>query len=112
MNPQSLKHKGRLLQQTVRDAILEKFPQLKPDDVRSTPMASPGEDVQMSPAARELFPLQIECKSVKQVTVYQWYKQAKCHGEHIPAVVFKQNGDQPLICMRLDDFMLHFDYIK
>ena len=66
IKPSSSKAKGRRLQQAVRDGILEAFPALEPDDVKSTSMGAGGEDVQLSPAARKLFPYQIECKPKAQ----------------------------------------------
>jgi len=61
MTPQSAKQKGRLLQQWVRDKLLEYAPELEPDDIKSTSMGAGGEDVQLSPAARKMYPYQIEC---------------------------------------------------
>jgi hypothetical protein len=48
----SAKSKGRKLQQTVRDAVLAQYPDLTEDDVRSCPMGSNGEDIQLSTAAK------------------------------------------------------------
>jgi len=47
LKPQSAKAKGRKLQQWVRDQILQRFPTLSTDDVRSTSMGASGEDVQL-----------------------------------------------------------------
>ena len=105
MKPSSAKQKGRLLQQKVRDTILSKFTQLEPDDVKSTSMGAGGEDVQLSPAARKLFPFTIECKSLAAVGVYKFYEQAKTHAKGEPLVVVKQNGDQPLAIVDLDYFV-------
>jgi len=52
---QSAKAKGRKLQQWVRNVILELIHTLEPDDVKSTSMGAGGEDVQLSPAAREQY---------------------------------------------------------
>lgn len=52
----SAKAKGRRHQQWVRDKIYETFPVLEDGDVRSTSMGAGGEDLQLSPAARRLFP--------------------------------------------------------
>ena len=46
------KAKGRNLQKKVRDAVLEKYPMVTEDDVRSCPMGSNGEDIQLSTAAK------------------------------------------------------------
>jgi hypothetical protein len=69
----SSKAKGRLGQQEIRDTILKTFPELEPDDVRSTAMGQSGEDIQLSPKARQLLPLSIEVKRRKGLaTVYDW----------------------------------------
>ena len=46
MKTSSAKAKGRNLQKWVRDIILESFPGLEPDDVRSITMGDSGEDMQ------------------------------------------------------------------
>lgn len=104
MKPSSAKNKGRLHQQWVRDKILEVYPNLKPDDVRNTSSGAQGEDVQLSPAAREVFPFQIECKSLAKIAVYKFYEQAQAHGEHEPLVFIKQNRSKPLVLMDAEAF--------
>ena len=59
------KAKGRLGQQEVRDKLLETFPDLEPDDIKSTVMGDSGEDIQLSPAARKIIPLTIEVQRRK-----------------------------------------------
>lgn len=104
MKPSSAKQKGRALQQWVKDSLLKVFPNLKPDDVRNTASGSQGEDVQLSPAARELFPYQIECKNLAKIAVYKFYEQAQTHGEHEPLVFIKQNRSKPLVLMDAEAF--------
>lgn len=96
MKPQSAKAKGRKLQQLVRDIILAKFPELNKDDVRSTSMGAPGEDIQLSQAARRLLPIQIECKNKAKMAVHTLYEEAKDHGEHIPVLIVKEDYGIPL----------------
>jgi hypothetical protein len=105
MKTSSAKQKGRLLQQKVRDVILATFTELEADDVKSTSMGAGGADVQLSPAARRLFPFEIECKSLAAVGVYKFYDQAKTHGKHEPLVVVKQNGCKPLAIVDLECFI-------
>ena len=45
MRPQSAKAKGRRLQQIVCQDLLELFPSLEADDIRSTSMGCNGEDI-------------------------------------------------------------------
>lgn len=107
MKPSSGKAKGRLLQQLVRDAILAKYSALEPDDVKSTSMGAGGEDVQLSPAARKLFPYSVEAKSRNTIAVYPWYQQAKTNAPKgtEPILVIKQNYSKPLVVLDLEHFM-------
>lgn len=109
MRPSSAKNKGRILQQWVRDLILEINPELARDDVRSTSMGAGGEDVQLSSAARRLVPFQIECKNKNEVSVCNWYDQAREHGPHEPLVVVKQNHGKPLVVV---DAVTFFQLIR
>lgn len=105
MTPQSSKAKGRRGQQLVRDALLKAFPQLEPDDIRSTAMGQTGEDLLLSPAARKLIPYQIECKSKAKSQIHTYYSQAKEHGNHEPLVVVKMDRHIPLAIISLDHFI-------
>ncbi|RTL05383.1 hypothetical protein EKK58_08275 [Candidatus Dependentiae bacterium] len=107
MKASSAKQKGRKLQQDVKDKILKAFPTLEEDDVKSTSMGAPGEDVQLSPAARRLFPYSVECKSRTSIAVYAWYQQAKANAPKgsTPLLVIKQNHSKPLVLVDLDTFM-------
>lgn len=105
IRPQSAKSKGRKFQQEVRDKLLELFPELEPDDIRSTAMGAPGEDIQLSPAARKKIPYQIECKSKATSQVHTYYEQAKSHGKHEPVVIVKKDRDITLVVMSLEHFL-------
>lgn len=106
MKPSSAKNKGRKLQQDVVKKILETFPQLEKDDVTSRSMGAAGEDVLLSPKAREYFPFSVECKSMARSTVYKYFDQAKENaGTYFPLVVLKANNRKPLVIMDLDEFM-------
>jgi hypothetical protein len=97
VKPASAKQKGRSFQQEIRDAVLERFNKLEPDDCKSTSMGAGGEDVQLSPAARKLLPIQIECKRVKSAKgLYNWYNQAKAHGKHEPVVFTRADREEAL----------------
>lgn len=109
MKPRSAKAKGRRLQQWVRDLILETFPTLEKDDVRSTTMGDGGEDVQLSPAARRYIPFGIECKNKAHVSVYSWIEQCRQHGPHTPLLVIKEDNAEPLVVV---DAKLFFNLLK
>ena len=106
MKPQSAKAKGRNLQKWVRDLLLESFPQLEEDDVRSTSMGAGGEDLQLSPAARKLFGFSIECKNQERLNVWDAYDQASANsGKHEPLLVMKKNRKKPLVVIDAETFI-------
>lgn len=95
--PQSRKAKGRRLQQWVRDKLLHYAPWLTQDDVRSTSMGAPGEDVLLSPLARRAYPVSIECKNTERISIWSAYTQAQENaGEHEPLLIIKRNRNEPL----------------
>jgi len=106
MRPQSSKAKGRRFQQWVRDLLLKAAKTLEPDDILSTSMGAPGEDIKLSPAARKIYPYSIECKNVEKLNIYDAIKQAKENsGKHTPVVIFKKNNHEPWLCISLEEFM-------
>ena len=106
MKPQSAKAKGRNLQKWVRDMLLEAFPSLEPDDVRSTSMGAGGEDVQLSPAARKLFKFSVECKNTEKLNVWAAYEQACSNwGDSEPLLIMKKNRKKPLVVMDAEEFI-------
>ena len=97
MKPQSAKAKGRLLQQWVRDKLIEMLG-VHPEDIESRSMGAGGEDVIMARAARQKFPMSIECKNVEKLNIWDAYEQASANcGDYQPIVVMKKNGKKPLV---------------
>ena len=93
----SRKAKARRLQQWARDQILESFPKLEEDDVRSTPMGVNGPDVQLSPAAQACIPFEIECKASERVSVWAAWDQCETNaGDRQPLLILKRNFASPL----------------
>lgn len=107
MKPSSAKNKGRILQKLVRDLLYQTFPQLEEGDIRSTSMGASGEDLLLSPAARKLFPFSIECKNQEKVSIWSAFAQSQTNvvkGTYA-LLVIKRNRTDPLIVMRLSDFL-------
>ena len=105
MKPRSCKAKGRRFQQEVRDLLLKFAPSLEPDDVRSTSMGASGEDILFSPAARRIYPYNIECKNVESLNIWKAVDQAESQGNHIPLVAFKKNNKRAFVAIPLEHFM-------
>lgn len=107
------KAKGRRLQQLVRDKILKTYPSLEPDDCKSTAMGQNGEDVQLSPAARRLFPYSIECKSRKTLSLYDWYEQARNNSNKSePLLIVKKDYSKPLVVIDMEHFFNLMEKLK
>ncbi len=97
MKPQSAKAKGRVLQQWVRDKLIEML-DVHPEDIESRSMGAGGEDLIMARAARKKFPMSIECKNVEKLNIWDAYEQASANcGDYQPIVVMKKNGKKPLV---------------
>jgi hypothetical protein len=107
MKTASAKAKGRRLQQDVAKKILEAFPSLEEDDVRSTAMGQGGEDVQLSPAARRLFPYSIECKSRASFALYKDFDQGVANTPEGSETILVFRGDRKkaLVATTLDHFI-------
>lgn len=105
--PASRKSKGRKFQQQIRDLIIESFPQLEPDDVRSTSMGCSGTDVLLSPLAKKIFPYSVEAKAQETVSLYSWWEQANANilPNTSPLLVIKKSRVKPIVVLDLTDFM-------
>jgi hypothetical protein len=112
MKTSSAKQKGRRLQQWVRDKMYQYCHNLRPGDVESTSMGAGGEDVKLSPHARDFFPIQIECKSYAKFSVYDIYQQACSHGTFEPVAIIKQNNSKPLAIVDADYFFRMFGHAR
>jgi len=105
MKPQSAKAKGRLLQQWVRDLLVESL-DIHPEDIESRSMGAGGEDLIMSRAARKSFPYSIECKNQEKINVWEAMKQSESNkGNYIPIVVLKRNRSRPLVLIDAEEFI-------
>ena len=105
MKTQSAKAKGRKLQQWMRNLLIEKL-EVHPEDIESRSMGAGGEDLIMARAAREKFPMSIECKNQEKVNVWEAYKQAEDNsGNYEPVVVIKRNKVKPLVVVDAEYFL-------
>lgn len=107
--PQSRKAKGRALQQHVRDRITEVFG-LEEGDVESRSMGAGGVDIMLSPKARAVCPLSIECKNTRVVPSGKAIEQARynAYKDTLPLVVWKPHGGEymnALVMVPLEDLL-------
>ena len=109
MKTQSAKAKGRKLQKWMRELLIEKL-DIHPEDIESRSMGAGGEDLIMARAAREKFPLSVECKNQEKVNVWESYKQAEDNSkDYEPVVVIKRNKVKPLVVVDAEYFVSMFN---
>ena len=75
------KAKGRMLQQFLEAELTRRFKEfgIRKGDFVSRPMASPGEDIIVSPKAREVVNISWECKNTKAKAGLKEINQAKAN---------------------------------
>ena len=107
MKTRSAKNKGKRLQNSVRDILLETFKeQLEPDDIKSTTMGESGEDILLSPAARKLFPFSVECKNQEKLNIWKSLEQSETNsGKHTPIVIFKRNRTKTYVALEFEKLL-------
>ena len=71
MKTKSAKAKGRKLLAEVRELLFQYAPDLKPDDIRVTPSGCVGEDLLLSPAARQIYSIIVEGKVTDNKKLYK-----------------------------------------
>lgn len=101
-----MKAKGRRAAMELQQGLLSIAPHLSPDDIRITPSGCTGEDLLMSPRAREAFPYAIECKNVERINIWEALKQAKSHSDtYTPLLAFTRNREEMWIAIPLKAFL-------
>jgi len=106
MKPRSGKNKGRRLQNFVRDMLRDTFPDLHKDDIKSQTMGMPGEDIVLSPAARNVIPYSFECKNVERLDLWGSLAQAETNSQdRDPILVIKRNRSKVYAIVELDTFL-------
>ena len=106
MKPSSAKGKGRRLQNFLKEKLYEYFPTLRNGDVKTAVMGESGEDIILSPAARDLIPFSFECKNQERLNIWESLSQAEDNsGDYTPAVVFKRNRTNTYIALDLEEFL-------
>jgi len=69
-------------------------------------MGAQGEDLMLSPLARDLFPYSIECKNQEAINVWAAWQQATANaGDHEPLLIIKRNRAQPLAVVDAKHFV-------
>lgn len=105
MKPRSAKNKGKRLQNEIRDLILENFPELEPDDCKSTTMGEAGVDLHISPAARKIFPFSVEMKNQEKISIWSAIEQCEKNtkSETTPLLIFRRNRSKTYAVLEVNE---------
>jgi hypothetical protein len=108
MRTSSAKAKGRRCAQEVVDLLYKYAKQLDVGDCLCTSSGCTGEDVLLSPKARQIYPLAIECKNQESLNIWSALKQADSHvKEDLTACVFfKRNHSKLYVALDAEAFIL------
>ena len=104
MKTSSAKAKGRRAAAQLRECLLETFPYLEEDDIFVTSAGETGEDLKLSPVARDVIPYSIEVKNCERLNVWQALKQADTR-DYTPLLVFTRNREDMYATVKLEDFL-------
>jgi hypothetical protein len=93
MKTSSCKGKGRRLQDAVVKSLKETYTSLRDGDIKPIIMGAKGRDVQLSPAAEDIIPFDIECKNTEKLSIWAALEQSESNKKEgrIPLLVFKRN---------------------
>ena len=74
--------------------------------MKTAVMGESGEDIILSPAARDLIPFSFECKNQERLNIWESLSQSEQNcGKYTPAVVFKRNRTKTYITLGLEEFL-------
>lgn len=113
MKTSSAKAKGRRACAEVKELLCKYAPDLNPDNITVTPSGCTGDDLYLSPKAREIYPWAIECKNTEAINVWKAFAQAEGHATvhrlndlvMTPVLFFRRNRSELLCCLRAEDFL-------
>jgi hypothetical protein len=101
----SRKQKGHSLQKKIVQMILEAFPDLTENDVRSVPGSVPGPDVWLSEKALSCFYYDVEAKCQEALNIWAAMQQLEDRkSDKKQVLIFKRNRSETYACMKVADF--------
>lgn len=112
MKISSSKAKGRRAAVEVKELLYKYALDLKPGDIEVTSSSVTGEDIKLSPAAREIYPFAIECKNQEHVQIWKSLEQAESHLkglvylQGVSAVLFfRRNRSRLYVALGAEEFI-------
>ena len=106
MTTAGAKAKGRKLQNYVRDQLRELFSDvLESGDIEARQMGGNGVDIILSPAAKKLITMDIECKNQESLNVWKSLQQTidNSKPDRVPLLVFSRNRSPVYVALKIED---------
>lgn len=109
MKPSSCKAKGRRFQQFIRDelrGLCKAYEIVEDADIESRGMGQQGEDIIISPRARQFINYYIEAKNVENLNVHTVFTEhyEKYKNKGLALLVHTKNRSVPLVTLTWEDF--------
>lgn len=107
MKTSSAKAKGRRCAKEVKDLMHFYDADLQDDDINVTSSGETGEDLKLSPRARQTYPLSIECKNVEKLNIWQALEQTESHVKEgrLPILFFRRNRSKLYCTLEAKEFL-------
>lgn len=107
MKTRSAKAKGRKLQNYLKDILRSTFEDILEDgDINSAVMGESGEDIKLSPLAKNVIPYSFECKAQEKLNLWSMMKQAEGNAkDRVPIGVVKRNRSKRYAVIELDELI-------
>ena len=107
MRTSSAKAKGRRACVEAKELLELYAPDLRPGDIEVTSSGATGEDLKLSPAARELYNFAIEVKCQESLNIWSALAQAASHAEgtdRTPVLFFRRNRSKLYVALDAEAF--------
>ncbi len=112
MKIKSSKAKGKRAVKEVVDLLYKHWPEGAEGDIALNRGSASGEDIDLSPRARQIFPFVIEVKNQEKLNVWQALEQAESHLKKakepeklFPTLFFKRNNSKLFVSLPAEDFL-------
>jgi hypothetical protein len=103
----SCKAKGRNLQNTIRQMLIDKYDMADPEEIKCAVMGESGVDIQIVGTTKKIIPFDIEAKNQEKLNIWDSLKQAEHNSTdtRIPLLVFKRNRSKIYACLLFEDLL-------
>ncbi len=114
MKTSSAKAKGRRFAQEIKDLLIKyAVTRIEDEDIVVTSSGDTGEDLKLSPRARSVYPVSIECKNQEKLNIWESLKQAESNaGIYTPVLFFRRNRSKMYAVVEAETLVNLLRYYK